>query len=70
MLNRLASSELKHRRFLGFERCTSIGSGLFPFLDGGFAQMFGRIVSIIEKTLKNTNLEASNERDLSSGPFG
>ena len=39
-----------------FERRTSTGSGLFSFLDSGF----GQIVSIIVKTLKNTNLVASS----------
>ena len=40
-----------------FERRTSIGSGLFfHFLNGGFAQNFGQIVSMIEKTFRNTNL--------------
>ena len=29
------------------------------FLDGGFAHIFGQIVSIIVKTLRNTNLGAS-----------
>ena len=28
----------------------------FSFLDGGFAQIFGPIASIIVKTLENTNL--------------
>ena len=36
----------------------STGSGLFPFLHGGFAQFFKQIVSIIVKTLRNTNLVA------------
>ena len=31
----------------------------FLFLDGGFAQMFGQIVSLVVKTLRNTNLVAS-----------
>ena len=39
-----------------FERLTSTGGGLFfSFLDGDFAQIFGQIVSIIVKTLRNTN---------------
>ena len=43
-----------------FERRTSIGSGLFfSFLDGGFAQIFGPIVSLIVKKLRNKNLVAS-----------
>ena len=38
----------------------STGSGLFSFfLDGGFAQNFGQIVSIRVKTFRNTNLAAS-----------
>ena len=31
----------------------------FSFLDGGLAQMFGQIVSLVVKTLRNTNLVAS-----------
>ena len=43
-----------------FERRTSTGSGLFfSFLDGVFAHSFGQIVSILVKTLGNTNLVAS-----------
>ena len=42
-----------------FERGTSIGSGLFSFLDGGFTQIFGQIVSLTVKTLRNTNLVVS-----------
>ena len=42
-----------------FERRTSTGSGLFSFLDSGFAQILGQLVSIIVKTLRNTNLGAS-----------
>ena len=42
-----------------FERCTSTGSGLFSCVDSGFGQIFGQIVSIVLKTLKNTNLVAS-----------
>ena len=41
-----------------FERRTSAGGGLFSFLDGDFAQIFGQIVSITVKTLRNTNLAA------------
>ena len=39
-----------------FERCTSIGSGLFSFLDSGFVQNFGQIVSITVQMLINANL--------------
>ena len=42
-----------------FERRTSTGSGLFSFLDSGFAHLLGKLVSIIAKTLRNTNLGAS-----------
>ena len=42
-----------------FERRTSTGSGLFSFLDSGFAHFLGQLVSIIVKTLRNTNLGAS-----------
>ena len=38
---------------------TSIGSGLFSFLSGIFAHIFGQIVSVIRKSLRNTNLVAS-----------
>ena len=38
---------------------TSTGSGLFALFNNGFEQMFRQIVSIREKTLSNTNLEAS-----------
>ena len=31
----------------------------FSFLDGGFAHFLGQLVSIIVKTLRNTNLGAS-----------
>ena len=41
-----------------FERRTSTGSGLFSFLDSGFAHLLGKHVSIIVKTLRNTNLGA------------
>ena len=34
-------------------------SGLFFIFDGGFAHIFGQIISIIVKTLRNTNLVAS-----------
>ena len=42
-----------------FERRTSTRSGLFSFFDGGFAHLLGQLVSIIVKTLRNTNLGAS-----------
>ena len=42
-----------------FERRTSTRSGLFSFLDSGFAHLLGQLVSIIAKTLRNTNLGAS-----------
>ena len=42
-----------------FERRTSTGSGFFSFLDSGFAHFLGQLVSIIVKTLRNTNLGAS-----------
>ena len=42
-----------------FERRASTGSGLFSFLDSGFAHLLGQLVSIIVKTLRNTNLGAS-----------
>ena len=38
---------------------TSSGSGLFSFLSGIFAHIFGQIVSVIRKSLRNTNLVAS-----------
>ena len=38
---------------------TSSGSGLFSFLSGIFAHIFGQIVSVIRKRLRNTNLVAS-----------
>ena len=41
------------------ERRTSTGSGFFSFLDSGFAHFLGQLVSIIVKTLRNTNLGAS-----------
>ena len=41
------------------ERRTSTGSSLFNFWDGVFGQIFGQIVSLIVKTLGNTNLVAS-----------
>ena len=44
-----------------FERRTSTGSGhFFSILDNGFAQLFGQIVSMIVKTLRNTNFAASS----------
>ena len=42
-----------------FERRTSLESGLFSFLHGAFAQIFGQIVSILVKTFRNTNLVVS-----------
>ena len=42
-----------------FERRTSTGSGLFSFFDGGFAQIFSQIASIIVKKLRNTNFISS-----------
>ena len=43
-----------------FERRTSTGSGFFfSFSDSGFAHFLGQLVSIIVKTLRNTNLGAS-----------
>ena len=42
-----------------FERRTSTGSGLFKFLSGIFAQIFGQIVSIIRKRRRITNLVLS-----------
>ena len=42
-----------------FERRTSTGSGFFSFSDSGFAHLLGQLVSIIVKTLRNTNLGAS-----------
>ena len=42
-----------------FERRTSTGSGLFTFLSGIFAQIFGQIVSIIRKRRRITNLVLS-----------
>ena len=44
-----------------FERRTSTGSGhFFSILDNGFAQLFGQIVSMIVKTLRNTNFAVSS----------
>ena len=37
----------------------STGTRLFTFLSGIFAQIFGQIVSIIRKRLRNTNLVLS-----------
>ena len=42
-----------------FDRRTSTGSG-FSILDNSFAQMFGQIVSMIVKTLRNTNFAVSS----------
>ena len=42
-----------------FERRTSTGSGLFSFFDGGFAQIFSQIASIIVKKLRNSNFISS-----------
>ena len=42
-----------------FERHKATGSGLFSFLDSGFAFFLGQLVSTIVKTLRNTNLGAS-----------
>ena len=51
-------SELKQRRSV--ERRMSTVRGLFfSFLDNGFAQSCGKIVSVIVKTLRDTNLIAS-----------
>ena len=33
------------------------GIGLFSFVDGGFTQIFGQIVSIIVKRLENLSIE-------------
>ena len=44
-----------------FKRCTSTRSGLsFSIFDNDFAQIFGQIVSMIVKTLRNTNFAASS----------
>ena len=45
------------RTFLSYTRQPEVV--VFSFLDGGFAQMFGQMVSIIVKTLRNKNLGAS-----------
>ena len=54
-----------------FQGRASTGSGLFAFLSDDFEQIFGQIVSTTEKTLSNTNLEASRhikrEKRFSSG---
>ena len=42
-----------------FERRSSIGSGLFSFLNGIFAQFFGQIAPIIGKRLRKTYLVLS-----------
>ena len=52
-------SELKQRTISELKRRTSTGSGFFSFLDSGFAHFLGQLVSIIVKTLRNTNLGAS-----------
>ena len=41
------------------DRRTSTGSGIFAILGRDFDQMFGQIVSMREKVLKNTNLVPS-----------
>ena len=53
-----------------FERRTSTGSGLFSFFDGGFAQIFSQIASIVVKKLRNTNFISSRhvKRENSSLP--
>lgn len=33
------------------------GIGLFSFVDGGFTQIFGQMVSVIVKTLRNLSIE-------------
>ena len=54
-----------------FERHTSTGSGLFAFLSGVFAQMFGQIDSVVRKRLRNTSVVLSIylkiKKDLTSG---
>ena len=42
-----------------FKRRTSTGSGLFSFLNGGFAQLFSQIASIRVNKLMNTNCISS-----------
>ena len=42
-----------------FERRTSTGSGLFSFLNGGFAQVFSQITSLTVKKLRNSNFISS-----------
>ena len=42
-----------------FEQCTSTGSGLFLFLNDGFAQSFSQIVSTRVKKLSNTIFKSS-----------
>ena len=42
-----------------FERRTSIEVVFFSFLDGGFAQIFGQIVSLTVKTFRNAYLVVS-----------
>ena len=42
-----------------FDRRTLTGSGLFSFLNGGFAQIFSQIAFITVKKLRNTNFISS-----------
>ena len=42
-----------------FERRTSTGSGLFSFLNGGFAQVFSQITSLTVKKQRNSNFISS-----------
>ena len=59
--------KLKQRRFL---RRKSAGSGLFSFLDDGFAKIFSQIVLVRVKKPKNTNLYRQGileEKGLTSG---
>ena len=46
----------------------SIGIGLLAVLSGDFEQMIRQIVSIRVKTLSNTNLMASRQREKGSLP--
>ena len=41
------------------DRRTSTGSGIFAILGRDFDQIFGQIVSMREKVLRNTNLVSS-----------
>ena len=52
-------SELKQRRSVERRMSTVRGLFFFSFLDNGFAQSCGKIVSVIVKTLRDTNLIAS-----------